>query len=149
MALEQIKQDIQMKKIKKPMRVISIASAILMLYNKAVTDQLIFGQDEEIDVIIDKCQHVGNFFFRKEDSSMWYFIKTINNKQKPSIRMIFLLPDSEEKKGEERKNVKIHCVEKITELISALEKNLISIDNNRVYRKNSYSVLDVIKKIEV
>ena len=136
MATESTIEEVKPKRQNKSTKSISQPIAIKTFYDKTCQSKISFKEDEEVAVIIEKCQASGHFFFRKEDSSSWYFVKS-KSEGKHCIRMIFLLSDGE--------GGKVHNVEKITKLIANIEEVLVFVESNKVYKQNSFSVLDVVK----
>jgi len=126
------------KKKTKKIKTVSQTLSIKAFYEKVLenSEDLFFKENEDINKIITDCQQAGQFIFKKDDLSTWYFIRS-SYKDRKCIRMIFVLS------GEE--GGKVHNVEKIMKLLSNVEEVLTVIDNSKIYKHGSYMILDAIK----
>jgi len=101
-------------------------------------DTLFFKHDEDLDKITELCQKQGQFVFRKEDLSTWYFTRTMF-KNKKSIRMIFIFSKEDQSGG------KVHDVEKIMKLLSDVERVLVYLDEISIFKAGNSMILDAYK----
>lgn len=105
---------------------------ILSYFNYITGLKFSTEENESISEVIFHCQKSGKLLVDTEEKTSWYFVLT-THKTKNCMRMVFVLPDSEN--------------EKVVKIIKDAEKQLVFIDHIKIDKIQNKVYMDMIKYI--